>query len=630
MMIPRSLALRAAGAASLVLAACGATVAGASITPEARAVVERFTQAIGGHDRWSKERTFHLRGTLEAFGLTGSVEAWAQQPDKSASVTSIGPFTIREGIDGTVAWRVDQNGKYTRLDGKDLEDARASAYFENDRWLAADQGGGKVEHAGVRSDSAGRFAVLEVTPPVGRARQLWFSERTGLLDRVITRRDQQIMTTHMLDYQVVEGRLRPKVNRLEIEGMPMNDARVTLDSMWTNRDIDPAVFAAVDRSTSDMRFLGGAGPVTIPFAYLGRHVWLKASVNGGPEEDFLLDTGASVTVIDSGYAARRGLKSEGQLGVTGAGASGGAAFSELDSLVVRAAGGQGVAIGHQKVAVLSLNTHLEPFFWKPIAGVLGYDFISRFVMTVDFDREVVVLHDPRAFTYRGAGAAIPLSMSGNIPVVHGKIDDAYEGEFRLDVGSSSTVDLHTPFVERHDLASQTGKKIDVVGGGFGGTFTSTLCRMKKMSIGPHSWTEPLVVLSQARTGGLASQDYAGNIGNHILERFVCTFDYERRVVYLEPGRRFGERDRFSRSGFQLAKFGDVYRAMQVLTGSPAAKAGLRVGDRVVAVDGRPITPEQAETLRAKFEDGTPGTRHTLEVERGGKRVKLRMTLAEML
>lgn len=629
-MTSRSLALRAVGIASLVLGSCLASGAAASITPEARTVVERYIRSLGGRDRWSPERTVHLRGTLEAFGLTGSVEGWAQQPDQSASVTSIGPFTIREGIRGATAWRVDQNGKFTHLDGKDLEDARASAYFENDRWMAADQGGGKVEHAGTQSDSTGRFVVLEVTPPVGRPRRLWFSETTGLLDRVITQRDQQVLTTYMLDYQMLGGRMRPKVNRLEIEGMPMNTARVTMDSVWVNQDIDPAVFAGVEGSTSDMRFLTAASPVTIPFAYLGRHVWVKASVNGGAEEDFLLDTGASITVIDSGYAAGRGIKTEGQLGVTGAGASGGASFSQLDSLVVRGANGAGVAIGHQKVAVLALNAHLEPFFWKPIAGVLGYDFISRFVMTVDFDRAVLVLHDPRGFTYRGSGAAIPMSMSGNIPVVKARIDGAYEGEFRLDVGSGSTVDIHTPFVKRHDLADQVGKKIDVVGGGFGGTFTSTLCRMKKMEIGPHSWTEPLMVLSQASTGGLASQDYAGNIGNHVLERFVCTFDYERRTVYLEPGRRFRERDRFSLSGFQIAKFGDRYQAMQVLADSPAAKAGLRAGDRVVAIDGRALTPDQAEPLRVKFEDGKPGARHTIEVERGGKRTKLKMTLAEML
>jgi hypothetical protein len=280
--------------------------------------------------------------------------------------------------------------------------------------------------------------------------------------------------------------------------------------------------------------------------------------------------------------------------------------------------------------VLALNPHLEPFFWKPIAGVLGYDFISRFVMTVDYDRQTLMLRNPAGFHYEGNGAALPMTMAGNIPVVKARLDGDLDGEFRLDVGSGSTVDLHTPFVKNKDLESRVGKTIDVLGGGFGGTFTSSLCRMKRFQLGKYSWDQPLAVLSRAETGGLASEDYAGNIGNHVLERFVCTFDYEHRMVYLEPGRRIAQRDQFSLAGFQMAKFGDEFTAMQVLTGSAADKAGLRSGDRVLAIDGKPVTADRGEELRAMFEDGKPGTRHTLEIEREGRKKKLNMTLAEML
>jgi predicted metalloprotease with PDZ domain len=154
--------------------------------------------------------------------------------------------------------------------------------------------------------------------------------------------------------------------------------------------------------------------------------------------------------------------------------------------------------------------------------------------------------------------------------------------------------------------------------------------MKTFEIGPYSWSDPVIVLSQAATGGLASEDYAGNIGNHVLERFKCTFDYEHRAVYLEPGKRYRERDRFSRVGIQIAKFGDRFEAMQVLAGSPAARAGLQVRDRVTAIDGRPVASYDPEELRVMFEDGAPGTKHTLEVERGGKKKKLKLALAELL
>jgi hypothetical protein len=494
-----------------------------------------------------------------------------------------------------------------------------------------DQGGGIVRRLPPEHDSTGTYAVLEVTPPVGRPRRLWFDDKTGWLSKIVTKRDQQTIVDRMLDYQKIEGRLRPRVTVVEVEGMPMNTARVTLDSVWVNPTIAAAVFEAPELATSDMRFLGNAEAAHVPFVYRTRHVWLKASVNGGPAEDFLLDTGASVTVIDSAYAARHGISSQGQIGVTGAGAAGGASFSALDSIVVRGAtAGDGVVIGHQKVAVLALNPHLEPFFWRPIAGVLGYDFISRFVMEVDYDHGVLTLHDPQRFQYAGGGTAVPLTMAGNIPVVKAKLDGAYDGDFRLDVGSGSSVDMHSPFVKSHDLRAKAGKTFEVTGGGFGGTFSSTLSRMKSFEIGPYRWTDPIVVLSEATTGGLASEDYAGNIGNQILERFKVTFDYDRRTVYLEPGKRYALRDRFSMAGFQLAKLDQTYQAMQVLPGSAAAKAGLQVGDQVITIDGTKTASYDPETLRREFEDGKPGDRHTLEIERDGKKKKLTITLAELL
>jgi predicted metalloprotease with PDZ domain len=154
--------------------------------------------------------------------------------------------------------------------------------------------------------------------------------------------------------------------------------------------------------------------------------------------------------------------------------------------------------------------------------------------------------------------------------------------------------------------------------------------MKSFGIGPFEWKDPLVVLSQATTGGLASEDYAGNIGNQILERFKITFDYDRRVIYLEPGELYPQRDRFSMAGFQLAKLGEHYEAMQVLPGSAADKAGLEPGDRVLTMDRKPITAYDPENLRRAFEDGKPGEKHTLEIERGKKKKKLTLTLAELL
>jgi hypothetical protein len=401
--------------------------------------------------------------------------------------------------------------------------------------------------------------------------------------------------------------------------------------VWSNVTIDPARFAPPQPAAADFKFLkGGQGPAKLPIRYGEKHLWVKVSVDGRPADDFLLDTGASVSLLDSAWAAAHGIASEGKMQAMGAGATGDVAFAKVNGIKVAGPDGDGVEIAGQKLAVLALNRFVAPFFWRDAAGVLGYDFISRFVMTIDYDTQTLTLHDPKQFTYAGKGTAVPITLSGSIPVVHAKLDGQYEGEFRLDVGSGSTVDLHSPYVKKHGLRDKLKPTIAVMGGGFGGTFTSHVGRMKSMAIGPYSWKSPLVILSGAERGGLASEDYAGNIGNEVFERFVCTFDYEHRKLYLEPGKHYGKTDKFSRAGVQLARFGDTVKAMQVLPGSAAAAAGIQDGDEIVTLDGKPILSYTQDAVSAMFENGAVGKSHVLEIQRDGTKRSVTLKLKEMI
>lgn len=64
----------------------------------------------------------------------------------------------------------------------------------------------------------------------------------------------------------------------------------------------------------------------------------------------------------------------------------------------------------------------------------------------------------------------------------------------------------------------------------------------------------------------------------------------------------------------------------VFGGSPASAAGLRPGDRVLAVNGRPVENFQQLLRRVSFLP--PGTRAMLQVERDGKRQEIAVTLSD--
>lgn len=71
--------------------------------------------------------------------------------------------------------------------------------------------------------------------------------------------------------------------------------------------------------------------------------------------------------------------------------------------------------------------------------------------------------------------------------------------------------------------------------------------------------------------------------------------------------------------------GAVVGAVQ--SGTPAAAAGLRAGDRVTAINGREVL--NFSDLRGRVADTKPGSQVVLSVDRGGKKVDLKATIGKL-
>ena len=77
-------------------------------------------------------------------------------------------------------------------------------------------------------------------------------------------------------------------------------------------------------------------------------------------------------------------------------------------------------------------------------------------------------------------------------------------------------------------------------------------------------------------------------------------------------------------GVSLEDGDDAPQVTAVSDGSPAASAGLRVGDEIVEIDGDPVG--SGDDLRAELEEREPGTKVTVTVDRGEERVEVEVTL----
>jgi hypothetical protein len=184
------------------------------------------------------------------------------------------------------------------------------------------------------------------------------------------------------------------------------------------------------------------------------------------------------------------------------------------------------------------------------------------------------------------------------------------------VGNAFGLTINGSLVRGCDLLrTKQRRNVEVEGGGIGGGFISSLCRLDSIGVGPFSWPDPVAALALTRSGILGSKDIGGLIGNSTLERFHCTFDYADRKLYLEPGKRHATRERTSRFGALLVRVGpDVY-AGGVLLGSAAQAAGLRWYDKILAIDDRPLERWTREEVDRLLDNGEIGAVHTVTYQR---------------
>jgi C-terminal processing protease CtpA/Prc len=123
---------------------------------------------------------------------------------------------------------------------------------------------------------------------------------------------------------------------------------------------------------------------------------------------------------------------------------------------------------------------------------------------------------------------------------------------------------------------------------------------------------------------------AGNVGAGVLKRFNIVFDYPHQRLIFERNANYGKADVFDRSGMWINLSGDAFEVIDVIAGGPAAEAGLKVGDKIQAIDGRPVSQLSLPAVRLKFRSAAPGTKLHLTVQSGGSTRELDRVLKDLV
>jgi hypothetical protein len=141
-------------------------------------------------------------------------------------------------------------------------------------------------------------------------------------------------------------------------------------------------------------------PIEIPFRLVENVVWLQVRVNNSRPLNFVLDTAASTDAVNRRVAEELNLP----LVEVGPRANAGAGDG-----VTRAAFAPNVQISlgdanyvNPLVGAVPLDS-VSRAFGEPLDGGLGYDFLRRWAVTIDYQQHKLVLHSNATFEYEGSG-----------------------------------------------------------------------------------------------------------------------------------------------------------------------------------------------------------------------------------
>lgn len=305
-------------------------------------------------------------------------------------------------------------------------------------------------------------------------------------------------------------------------------------------------------------------------------------VKPGPKQPagwWLLDTGSSHNLIDESLAAQLALTRASSSEISTIGGRKASTHYRLPALWIGKLKLEGQGASTVDLSALSARDSYR------VDGVLGMPALANLVLGLDYRNRTVRLANelPQVNEQQ---MTVPFTLNSGVPVARLQLDGGKRvGNFILDTGNATALvvlpslrelkrDQPLHFVEVADL---------------GGLIPTQLARLATLTLGARQFRNIPVALP------LNSQHAAGvdgSLGNGILARQEVVFDFPRRRLLLH---RFGQQSAELAGDFGFLLTPDGYISV-VNDHSPAAKAGLRRGDRVVAVAGRDVVDKSAHTI----------------------------------
>lgn len=515
-----------AGAAAAGAAAAGAGAAGAGAAGAGDDLPAVVRAAL------SRERD---PASLRAHVSEAVVEMNGEQVGRVRVTASRHPRALREEAEiagvrqvvtliGDEGWTEDANGAVRTLSGDELFSAViAHALIFHDYLERAElcwTENGEPHRARLEWDDR----TLRIRSGAGPPARVRFGAG-GLPRRFMQTLEGGLTSTEYREWRPVDGVRWPIVARQSTGDARFDLTLRTVSAAYPDTLPPDAVPRPVPRSAADFAFTDPAAARDIAVERAGALILVPVSVNGR-RASFLLDTGAGATVLDAALARELGLEGRGRLQARGAAGSDAAAFVTVERFEL-----PGVELRGQTVVTLDLAPVAEAI-GRPVDGVLGYDFLSRFAVRMDYPGRRLGLWPSGTFAPDPGATRLRLQIESNVPRVEGVLNGIHRGSFLVDTGNGSALLLHSPFVREQGLQGDGGGSFRV--SGVGGSDSMESASVDSLRLGDRVFRDVPALLARAESGAVAIHGAIGNIGGALFAEGVLAFDYGAASLWVAP------------------------------------------------------------------------------------------------
>nr|WP_299344541.1 aspartyl protease family protein [Allomuricauda sp.] len=408
----------------------------------------------------------------------------------------------------------------------------------------------------------------------------------------------------------------------------------------------------------------------IRFELINNLIILPVEINGS-ELTFVLDSGVSKPILFN-LTDQDSIQINNVSEVTIRGLGDGEPMKALSSKGNAFKLGKAKNYNQDLYVVLDKGINFSTSLGIPVHGILGYDLFRDFIVEINYSSRSIKLHDPEQYEYddKKNAQTLPLSVEGRKAYIDGTVlmrdEKNVPVKLLVDTGSSDALWLFNQPEKGLEVPEQHYE--DYLGRGLSGDIFGKRSKVSGIKLGTFEVKDAKVAFPYRESFGFLKDfgDRNGSIGGEVLRRFNVVFDYSRGLVTLKKNGNFKAPFQYNLAGIALQhnglryiaeslansngvvvqddnSFGNVQILLEnktrlslvpeivvsgIRAGSPAAEAGLREGDVILAVNGKRVYNYKLQEV-LKMLNQKEGKRIRVVIERYDRDMMFTFVLKKM-